>query len=331
MAKILKESPIVTLFAEEVLNNTYSKDNDKKVELAEANREISDMLDDYANPVTRSEIAQIVGYTVDTILDTRMSYVDSIADVKRTEIGAKAEFKTELDGIQAFIQAKGSTTQRSTMKQSSQLLDTEAVSARPWISFLDLKTGKFDFSKMVLSASYKMELAMLQRIETVMYAAFANYASPNYAAGAGVVKATLDEQIRAFARLGGVSLMGDIDILWKLTALTGFNGVVSQDIINEANRSGSIGTYNSASVVKLANPPVMGSLTTTQLRKDLLYILPSGAAEFRPLKVAWEGDMMSMDANNINDRSFEIQMDKYFGAGIVFAINYMGLYEDTTL
>lgn len=263
-----------------------------------------------------------------------------IADVKRVGFNEKAAFKVKQEGIRAYIQAKGATTARSKVANKQITLDTIAVSARPVINIVELKTGQAQMADLINDAAYQMELKELGYIKGVLNAAATNWSSPFYASGSGVVKATLDNQIRFWNRVsagGGATIIGDIDIVSKISELTGFtaNTTTKQfadNLIEEANRMGYIGIYNGAKVINMINPIVEGT-DTFALDQDKLYILPTGAdAAMRPLKVVYEGDIFSQEATNIDDSSYEVRLDQYLGAGIVYGDRpYLSVYEDTTL
>lgn len=305
-----------------------------EIEVAEARTAIQELAKN-PNPQNRYEIAQIMAFSVNDILRNRENWLNLVADVKDVGINEKAMFKVRQPGIKAYIQAKGSTTARSKVTNKFMTLETEEVAARPYINYLELAAGKVNFDENISDAAYAMEIAKIQKIESVLRAAFPGYSTPNYASGSGVVKATLDAQIMAFSRLGSVSLLGDIAIIQKLGALTGFTAATNTqqfapEIILEQNRNGYVGTYNTCNVVKLVNPPVMGSLDTPILNVDYLYIMPTGLE--KSLKVVNEGDVTSLDQTNIDDGSYEVQLRQYFGAAYLIGnLNYLGVYEDTTL
>lgn len=265
------------------------------------------------------------------------NFLDVVADVKRVGFNEKAAFKVKQEGIRAYIQAKGATTARSKVANKQITLDTVAVSARPVINIVELKTGQTQMADLISDAAYQMELKELGYIKGVLNAAATAWAAPFYASGAGVVKATLDNQIRFWNRMsagGGAVIVGDIDIVSKLSELTGFNANTttkqfSDDLINEANRMGYVGIYNGAKVI---NPIVEGT-NDPALDTDKLYIFPAGAdAGMRPLKVVFEGDIFSQETTNIDDSTYEVRLDQYLGAGIVYGDRpYLSVYEDTTL
>jgi hypothetical protein len=326
----LKTDKAVEIFSALHLN----KIKDTEIEVREARQAIKELASN-PNPVNRYEIAQLMAYTVNDVINQKTGYIDLFAEVKRVGIGEKAMFKVKKSGINAFIQAKNSTTQRSKVLNAYQDIDTIEVSARPYVNLYELASGKVNFDENIKDASDEMEKKMVQNIQATLYAAFSAYSSPNYATGSGVVGATVNTMLIAMQRLGNAVVVGDIECISKFADLTGFTTVTgtksfADSFMEEYNRNGFIGTYLGASVVKLNNPFERGSLSSTVLRKDLLYILPSGLQS--PLKVVFEGDVEAMDATNINDNTMEINLRKYFGAAVIYGDNpYMAVYRDTTL
>ena len=52
----------------------------------------------------------------------------------------------------------------------------------------------------------------------------------------------------------------------------------------------------------------------------------------RPLKVLFEGDVQSQEATNIDDKAYEVRLDQYVGAGLVYGDHpTMSVYEDLSL
>jgi hypothetical protein len=311
-----------------------NKIKDTEIEVAEARAAIRELAKN-PNPINRYEIAQLLAFVVNDIITQKTNYIDMFADTKRVGIGEKAMFKVKKSGIKAYLQAKNGTTHRSRIMNAYQDVDTIEVSARPFINLYELAAGKVSFDECIGDAADEMEKAMVQEIERTLYAAFDGYSTPSYGSGSGVVAATIDPMIRAMQRMGNVSIIGDINCIYKLADLTGFvtTGTTkqfSENVMDEFNRNGMIGNYKGSMVLKLNNPFVRGSLTSTVLKQDLLYIMPSGAES--PLKVVMEGDVESMDSTNINDNTMEVQLRKYFGSAIIYGDNpQIAVYEDTSL
>ena len=289
------------------------------------------------NPHNRYQIAQLVGFAVNEITRPQLTWLNQVADVKNVAFGDKAQFKTRLEGIRAFVQAKGATTPRSKVANKTVSIETIDVSARPVVNRVELQNGLVNMADLINDASYQMELKYNAYVQNALATAAATWAAPYYGTGVGLVKATLDPMIYHWMRMGGkASILGDIGELAKLAELTGFNAAAgtlqfSPEIINEQNAAGFIGTYVGSNVMQLVNPPIDGTDTPTYSTKDL-YILPTAAdASMRPLKVVFEGDLQSMDAENIDDLTYEVRLDQYFGVGVAYGDRpYMGVYHDST-
>lgn len=287
-------------------------------------------------PHNKYQIAQLVGYTVNEMTKPQTDWLNQVADVKRVGYGEKAAFRTKLEGITAFIQAKGGTPARSKIAHKQVTLDTIAVSARPVINMYELKTGRVQMADLIRDASYEMHTKQIQYIQEVLNAAVTSWASPFYGTGAGIVKTVLNPQIQHWMRTGAVTLLGDIAIISKLADQTGFTAATgtqqySPSIIDEVIKTGVIGVYYGAKVVNLVNPYLSDNVTPV-IDTKRLYILPSAASvDMRPLKVLYEGDVQSTESTNIDDLAYEIRLDQFFGAGIVTGKTpAMSVYVDST-
>lgn len=276
-----------------------------------------------------------MGYTVNEMTKPQTDWLNQVADVKRVGYGEKAAFRTKLEGITAFIQAKGGTPARSKIAHKQVTLDTIAVSARPVINMYELKTGRVQMADLIRDASYEMHTKQIQYIQQVLNAAASSWASPFYGTGAGISKTVLNPMIQHWMRTGAVTLLGDIAIVSKLADETGFTAATgtqqySPSIIDEVIKTGIIGVYYGAKVVNLVNPYLDDNVTPV-IDTKRLYILPSAASvDMRPLKVLYEGDVQSTESTNIDDLAYEIRLDQFFGAGIVTGKTpAMSVYEDS--
>lgn len=263
-----------------------------------------------------------MGYTVNEMIKPQTDWLTHVADVKRVGYGEKAAFRTKLEGVTAFIQAKGATPARSKIAHKQVTLDTVAVSARPVINVYELRTGRVQMADLIRDASYEMHVKQIQYIQQVLNAAASSWTAPFYATGSGIVKTALNPQIQHWMRTGAVTLLGDIAIISKLADQTGFTAATSTQqfspsIIDEVIRTGVIGVYYGAKVVNLVNPYLSDNVTPV-IDTKRLYILPSAAsADMRPLKVLYEGDVQSTESTNIDDLAYEVRLDQWFGAGVV--------------
>ena len=303
---------------------------------AEADKVIKDQAKN-PNPNNRYQIGQLVGFAVNEILRPRTQWMDAVADVKRVAEGDKAQFTVKREGIRAFIQAKGATTARSKVTNKALTLDTVSVSARPVINFVELRNGTVQMSDLIVDAAYQMELAEYGYIQNVLHSAATSFGSPYYGYGTGIVKATLDNMLRHWMRLSAgatPTILGDINMISALSELTGFTTATNtqqfaNELIVEKNNAGFVGKYNGANVVNLINP-IVDETDTPVFDTNYLYILPNGIdAGMRPLKVVFEGDVVSEEASNIDDKSFEVRLDQFFNAAIVYGDRpYVGIYHN---
>lgn len=331
--------------AVEIFSNLhFGKIDEKSAEVAGARKAIQSLAQN-PTPANRYEIAQLIGFIVNDIINQKVQYLQLLADTKNVAIGEKAYFKIKKSGVQAYIQAKNGTTERSRIYNAYTSIETKEVSARPYVNLYELAAGKMNFDELINDAADEMEKKMVQNIEATLYAAFGAYNYPFYASGSGFVAATVDPMIRAFRRWGNVTLLGDPVLLQKIADATGFTTTTdtkqfADTTIVEQNQNGFIGRYKGANVVQLNNPFERGSLATTYSQGDeidgqvlmieLLYIIPAGTVS--PLKVVREGSVESMDAVSIDDNTMDVCLRQYFGSAVIYGDNpYLGVYEDTAL
>lgn len=330
--EIYKDSNIVDV----AVASARHENIDSKV-AEDADKVIKDLFKN-PNPNNKYQIAQLIGFAVNEIVRPQLNWIDLIADTKRVGFGDKAQFDVKLEGIRAFIQAKGATTERSKVGHKKLSLETISVSARPVVNIVEGQNGLVSMADLINDAAYQMNLKINQYVQGVLNASITGWGNNYYGSGSGVVKATIDPLIYHWMRMGGrAALLGDIAVISKLSALTGFDSTASAlqfsgRIIDEHNQNGFISTYLGAGVVPLVNPPIDG---TDDLTYDAnkIYILPTAAdAAMRPLKVVFEGDVFSTENTDINDLSFEVRLDQYFNAAVVYGDRpYMGVYYDNTI
>lgn len=256
--------------------------------------------------------------------------------MKRTSIGQKVGFRISLNDVKAYVQAKGATTGRSIVANKQIVLDTVEVSARPVMNLIEMANGQIKMSDLIREANDRMLTAQYGLIQRVINDSVKNWQKPFYGTGSGVVKATLDPLINFWKRTGRVVILGDIEILSKLSELTGFAAATetkqfSDELITEHNANGFIGVYNGAQLVALTNPYANESATDPVFDTDKLYIIPSAAsADMRPLKILYEGDVQQADMLNIDNGCYEVCLRQFVGAAMAYGKRpYMSVYAAT--
>lgn len=286
------------------------------------------------NPMSRYQMANLMSYTLNELQTQKPDLLDKIADVKRCGFGMKPAFTVPMGEVQAYIQAKGSTTARSIVGSRNFMLDTVEVSARPVINLIELQTGVVKMSDLIKQAHEKMEAAHYQLVQKVISESVTSWKTPFYGNGTGIVKATLDEMITFWRRTGNVALLGDIEMVSQLSELTGFkasaeNMQFNNEIIKEYNDKGFVGKYMGCDVLSMVNPYMNESDTTPVFDTNKLYILPAAAStDMRPLKVLFEGGVHSTDMMNIDNGCYEVCLRQNIGAGMAYGNRqYMSVYE----
>ena len=320
---VSRDSKLIKVLAAQV--NNQRVDSDKSEEAAQIINELAQDM----NPQNMHQIAQIVGYTVDELQQKSLDFLSLVADIKNIGYGDKAAFKVRTGGIKAVFQAKGATAPRSYVADSQILVDTREIAARPAINIVDLRTNRVQMSELIRQANEAIKLKKIALVETVLHDSIDNYSSPFYAASGTtpLVIATLDAQLNYFRRLGPVTLLGDIAAVSQLAGHTGMavsstGKQFSGDLINENNNNGFIGRYRGCDVIAMTNAYADGQTAHPILAEDWIYIIPGGQSpEMRNLKIVNEGPVNSMASQNIDDRTYEILLDQWFGVAFVVGKN----------
>lgn len=290
--------------------------------LKEANDIVAELVSDLT-PANRHQIAQTVAFTVNDLQQHELDFLNTVADIKNISYGDKAAFKVQTKGIKAYIQAKGSTTARSYVAEHQVLVDTMEISARPAINIVDLRCGRVNMADLIREANKEMTNKKLVLIEKVLQDAIDDYSTPFYAMSTGGLnKAALDQQLLYFRRLGPVDIIGDIAAVSQIAPFTGMamsatQNQYSDNLINEMNDNAFIGKYQGMNVIAMTNTYEEGQ-TTPILNPDWLYIIPGGmTGDARNLKVVNEGTVNAFESQNIDDLTYEIRLDQWFGAAFV--------------
>lgn len=303
--------------------------------IEEANQIVAELVKN-PSPENRHQLAQTVAFAVDELQQGELDFLQNVADIKNIGYGDKAAFNVKTGNIKAVIQAKGSTTPRSQVADRQVMVETMEISARPAINIIDIRTGRVNMADLIRDANRKMTNVKLKHIESVLHNAIDDYQKPFYATGTGIVKATLDEQLAHFKRLGRVSIIGDGAAVGQLAGISGMASYAggamivnpSDKMIDEYNDNGLLGRYNGCDVIQMANGLQDDGVTPT-LAIDYLYLLPGSlSADMRNLKVVNEGSVQAIESQNIDDLVYEIRLDQWFGAGfIVGKVPTIGVYK----
>lgn len=318
--EIKRNSGFIKVLASQVAGRAV-----KPEDAEDAARIVAELLNDESKDNNKL-IAQTIAYAVDELQTGELDLLNLVADQKNIGYGDKAMFNVKLGGVKAYIQAKGSTTARSYVASKQVAVETEEISARPAINIVDLRAGRVNIADLIRDANREITFKKLQKIEAVLQAAVSQLSAPFYGTGTGIVKATLDSQIEYFRRLGPVTLLGDYAAVSKLANITGMvmnpdatapSTQRSGNMVDEYNALGYIGKYIGCNVISMANG-YRDDEVTPILNPDWIYIIPGAAnGDARNLKVVNEGGLTSLASQNIDDMTYEVRLDQWFGAAFV--------------
>lgn len=325
--KVDKDSKLIKVMAAQVRNERVDSD---KVE--EASAIVNELAQDMS-PQHQHEIGQIIAFTINELQQNSLNFMETFGDIRNVALGDRPMYRMKTAGIKAFIQATGATTARSYVTDRQFSINTFEIASRPAINIWDIRMNRINMPDLIRDANKEFTMLKLKYVEQVLHNAISQYQSPFYGTGTGIVKATLDDQLMYFKRLGGVSLVGDAAAVEGLFALAGApvsNTSIqySGNMIDEKNNTGYLGRYNGASVISMVNAYEDGK-TTPILNEDWIYIISSGVGnDQKNLKVLNEGPTYSMTQQTIDDHTFETELTQRFGAAfVVGSIPTIGAYE----
>lgn len=332
ISEIKKDSGLVRVIAEQAAHRPVAAN-----EAEEAQQIVAELAKDNS-PENRHKLAQLIAYSVDKMQAPALDFLGIMADVKNIGYNEKVVFNFKTEGIKAFYQAKGATTARSYISARQFTLGTEAISARPAINVVDLWTGRVQAAEIVAEANREMTYQKLIRVEAVLIASMSEYGAPFYSQSTGVNKAALDDMLTYFNRIGPCTILGDRAAVQQIASIVGWapktvidTGIadpskagttywptsVSDGLIDEYNNTGLIGTYIGNRVMVMPNG-YRDNSTAPILAADKLYVIPGNVnADQRNLKVVNEGPVQAFESQNIDDLTFEIRLEQWFGAGFI--------------
>ena len=322
--KIERDQKIIKVMAAQVRKERVESD------MVEETNEIVHKLAEDMSPQNMHELGQFIAFTIDELQQNSLNFMETFADVRNVQLGDRPMYRMRTKGIKAFIQATGATTSRSKIADRQFSLNTFEISTRPAIDVWDIRMNRINMPELIRLANEEVTHMKLKHVEKVLHTNIALYGSPWYATGTGIVKATLDTQLKHFKRMGNVTIIGDqVEDLFAITGATvSANSVMySGSMLDEKNNNGYLGRYNGTSVVKLQNAYEDDGITPV-LNPDWLYIMVSGISKDQMnLKVLNEGQVYSMTQQTIDDHTFETELTQRFGAGYVVGTNpTMGAY-----
>lgn len=163
-------------------------------------------------------------------------------------------------------------------------------------------------------------------ITVALQGTMASMPAANQHTAAGFVQAEFDRILATVRVYGQPVIFCTQEFAANLTPVANFIGDADRaDMRNQ----GYIGKYLGADVVIMPQSFTDATNAEKVIDPSYCYIMPSGAAAEKPVKVAFEGSALIREVAR-EDWSTEIQMYKKMGIAIVHTHHY-GIYRDTNL
>lgn len=283
----------------------------------------------YRSPNNRFEIAETIRFAVEETMALSEDFFNEIGEVKTISQGDTARFDVPQNEVTAYVQAKGGTPYRSKIFNKSFPVDTVEISARPYMNFHELATGRVNVAQLVASTAREMIAKKMLVIQDVLESQVKNLGAGAYLSESAFNAQSFRDLLIKFRRMGNVTILGDIAMLAKLNESVGYNGTAAPaDAAQEEIRNYTYpGMYYGAKMVQFANPPIDRNLNPL-LHFNTLYLL---GGDQKSLKIANEGTLRQIEQTNADDESLEIFFRQDFGAALVVGKTpTLGAYVDTS-
>lgn len=287
---------------EKLVNGDISP-NDKNV--AKAEKCLAQM---FRTESGREEVADIVKLALEDEYN-KFDISPRIFDTKHFKYGDNPLFKTKKKGIKAYWTAPNSYVPMSRNYQTEITMQFESLGVRPEASLSELKTGRLDsLASLIKDGKDAIETALYRKVYEVIAQAYnATSNKDNYLATNALTAESLDKAInRIRKKVGGTpTIIADFDLC---TQIEGFNGFKQLEWSSEEiNDKGFLGKYRGCPILYL--PEIIDPVTQTS-------IIPTNKMFVVGRKIGYAatyGDTDVMQETNINDKSWDVRVDKETG------------------
>lgn len=278
-------------------------------EVAQAEKLISEMAETESG---RSDLANIIKINVEDEYN-KFDIIPLTFDKKTFRLGDKPMFKTHKKGIKAYWAAPNSFIPNSQNYETEIFMQFESLGARPTCLLSDLKTGRVSsLAELYNGAVEAMEIGIFQKVYEVIAQTYnaTGKAKDNYTATNSLTQAVLDSAInKVRKKVGGQpTIYADYDLCTKIETFDGFKAL--EAVYTEIRNNGVLGKYRGCDIVYL--PEIIDPVSQ-------MSIVPTNKMFVVGRKIGIYGeyaDMDVLDTININDKSWELRIDKECGFAI---------------
>lgn len=276
----------------------------------------------------KNDIFEIMQEVIDEVLPTKiLARYGEWAEIKQYGQGNKPSFvkRTGAKRAKQFITKVGLAGVYEVFKLDKEFfeVDTTAYGGAAQIGLEEFLDGVIDFPTILDIMIEGLDDAVYREIAKAMTTIGASLPAANKASSAGFDETKMDGLITVAQAYGVPTIYATLELARKIVPASGW---VSDDMRNQMNSVGFIGTYKGTKVVVLPQSFEDENNDVKVMDPSFAYILPGAV---KPCKIGIEGETIVDEYVN-KDRSREIQSYKKFGVAMVVT-NDICLYEDTSL
>lgn len=271
--------------------------DERKLEMVEL---FSVLLKDYDR--NKVEINAILKENVNQVLKLKIGEALSIiADVAFVGHGDKKEFNVRNGRLKVEYVALGSEIRRQKIYKGKLSAQPKALGAAVYAEWDDILAGRAEaFTDMVDEIADAIAEEVLKTIQSTFVAAMSSAPSANKYSGAFAL-AQLRSVANTVAAYGRPVIVGTAVGLSNITSDTGFKATMSDNMKDEFNRNGYLGTWEGKAIVQLPNTFTDENNSEWVLNNNYIYVLPVGTD--KPVKVTFEGGAEMLEQQSFDDGS----------------------------
>lgn len=256
-------------------------------------------------------------------------FFTQFVEYKNIELGDTNEFYVEDDGILTVSEHSGNhwNIRRQKLEGGTRFpVATKAYSIGVYADFYAFLTGRVSFEKLIAKTSQALRLKFYEEIAASFASGAAQLPAQFQASGVYSEQDLIELHDHVQASSGSNPIIfGTKSALAKITSGLAVEWY-SNEMKNERNSTGRIGTYLGMTLVEL---PVVHKAGTFDFAYDnnQLLVLPNNNDRF--IKFVWEGDEEIKQTENQrenNDMNHEYLYITRFGTSVVFS-SLFGLYN----
>lgn len=259
----------------------------------------------------------------------------------------------------------GESIEREVVNTEGELSRVQAANGDPVLGFVSAKT--YPVGTQTISAGYQIDYRKLQmgdlsaenalkenilrdmRNKASKYAmdkvltSIANATGvKNYAASAGITKASVDNAIKFARRFGQPSIVGDYSVASQINDFAPYVSTsasftdISPEAMEEIRKTGLLSWYNGAPVYAIPNAfdtthlNAAGTGFDTVAPQGLLFIIPAGVES--PIKLWTRGGLTSFTGNDVSTGRQLTRYDLEVAVDVAKGREYeIGIIRDTNL